>query len=85
MGVGVVPAPLLGAAVTFVKFDKVAVLGSIVPDAAATTGTVTVQVAKPDAIVPPENVTILPETVAVPPHELVGVTPAGKLIPAGNV
>ena len=85
MFVGVEPAPLLGAAVTLVKEVNVAVVGSIVPAAAATTGAETVQVAEPEDIVPPEKVKVLPEIVAVPPHELVTVAPAGKLKPVGKV
>ena len=85
MVAGVVPAPLLGAPVTLTKEVNVAVLGLIVPAEAATIGATTVHVAVPEDMEPPEKVNVLPEIVAVPPHELVTVAPEGKLKPAGKV
>lgn len=83
--VGVVPAPLFAPIVTPVGEPKLPVEGLIVPADAATTGTEMVQVAVPEAIVPPEKVIVLPEIVAVPPHEFVTVAPGGKFRPVGNV
>ena len=67
------------------KDVKIAVAGLIVPEAAATMGAVSVQVAIPEAIVPPEKVIVLPDIVPVPPQEFVTVAPVGKLKPVGNV
>ena len=79
------PAPLFGLTVTPTGDVNEPPPGLIVPDAAGKTGAEIVQAAVPEAIEPPVKVTVLPEIVAVPPHELVTVAPAGKLKPAGNV